>query len=57
MCQGEEYEGVSVRVYKLLSQMDIYLGGHSNVLTSTVTCSSRRKKKTEVMDWRKREQA
>lgn len=47
---------MGVRVYKLLSQMDIYLGGHSTVLTSAVTGSSRTKKKTEVADWKKRKQ-
>lgn len=45
---------MGVRLYKLLSQMDTYSGGHSNVLTSAVTGSSRRKKKTEVVDRRKR---
>lgn len=44
---GWEYEGVGVRAYKLLSQMDIYLGGRSNVLTCAVTACSGRKKKTE----------
>lgn len=51
---------MGVRVYKLLSQMDTYLGGHSNVLTRVltraVTGSSRTKKKTEVTDWKKRKQ-
>lgn len=44
---------MGVGVYKLLSQMDVYLGGHSNVLTSAVTGSSRTKKKTEVTAWKK----
>lgn len=48
--------GVGVRIYRLLSQTDIYLGGHSNLLTGAVTGSFRTKKKTEVADWKAREQ-
>lgn len=48
---------MGVRVYKLLSQKDIYLGGgHCSALNTTAMGFSRRKKKTEVADWRKRKQ-
>lgn len=43
-------------LYKLLSWVDVYLGGHSDPLTSAVTGSSRTKSETEVADWKKSEQ-
>lgn len=56
MCRGETMRPCVLGLYKLLSWVDVYLGGHSDPLTSAVTGSSRTKSETEVTDWKKSEQ-
>lgn len=56
VCKGKVMRMWGVMVYMLLSQMDMYLGGHSNVLTGAVRGFSRTKKKTEVVECGKRKQ-
>lgn len=55
MCRGETMRACVPGLYKPLSWVDVYLGGHSDPLTSAVTGSSRTKTETEVADWKKSE--